>query len=121
MNNIYTFHKNISKDFLKKQMVLNFEIVKYIKFIPKFTIVVCVFRMDDPYKDESIYIKGIDGMIRQLPEYYKNFSLRIYYDDSVMMKDNKYVDVFKNAMKCEHVELIKYDFPQFKKKVHFII
>lgn len=108
------FHENVSKELIKIGIISNFKVVKKINYKPKFVFSTCVFRLIDPYKDESIYMKGLMSMVSNFHNYFEKLSVRIYYDNSVLNKDNKWDKIFDILLMSEHVELIKYDFPQFR-------
>jgi hypothetical protein len=95
-------------------IVSEFNITKNITYVPGYTFVMVIFRLEDPYRNDLNYISGMFFILKHFPKYFKNFSLRIYYDDSVLMKDNKWNELFQTLLMSKYVELIRYNFPQFK-------
>ena len=75
--------------------------------------------MNKPYKNDIKYVNGIYNMLK----YYRNnkpeFKFRIYYDDSVLKKDNKWQDMFNMLLQQNDIDLIKYEFKQFKESPVF--
>ena len=115
MTNFEIFHRDAEKYF--KQYGIN-AIFKRIKDTtikkPDLIVSVCVFRMPDPYKDESTYIKGLNILLDNFDKAAPNTILRIYYDDSVILKDDKWEFLIKKAKDSIFVQLVHYKFPQFK-------
>lgn len=116
MSNLEIFHANIEKEFAKAGIKSKFTIFKTADVKnPKVIINVSVFRMPDPYKDESLYIDGLSLLLDNLDKTLKNCVLRIYYDDSVTKKDDKWKPIIEKAKTKKFVQMVHYDFPQFKK------
>jgi hypothetical protein len=58
----------------------------YIEPKNKYNIVsVVVFRLKDNYKSSMQYYNGLKILIEKFPKLLKNFYLRIYYDDSIIL------------------------------------
>ena len=120
MSKLKTFHTNVIKEFKKVGIDCELNIIKESTITnPLFINCICVFRMPDPYKDETIYINGLNLMLDNFQKVAPNSILRIYYDDSVIKKDNKWNFLIKKAKDKAFTEIIHYDFKQFKKPNSF--
>lgn len=117
--NIKLFHINATKKLKKIGIISKFTIIKSINFIPDFKFVLSLFRLEDPYRDDSEYVDGLFYILKNFTNIFKNTAIKIYFDDSVLLKDNTWADLFKYILSLDYVELIKYDFPQFKKSNSF--
>jgi uncharacterized protein YlaN (UPF0358 family) len=116
MSNLKIFHSAIERELDKVGIQSKFTITKEATVkLCQISIVVSIFRMEDPYKDESQYTNGLGFLIDNLPKYIKGCVLRIYYDSSITKKDDKWVPILDKAKSAPFVQLIHYDFPQFKK------
>jgi hypothetical protein len=64
------------------------------------------------YKDTTKYENGMLLLLRNFRKLIPNAFLRIHYDSSVLSSWKHIID---EAKQLDHVELVYYDFPQFKK------
>lgn len=120
MSNLKIFHESITKDFKKAGIDSKFTIVKDSKIKnPSLISSFCVFRMPDPYKDESMYINGLNTILDNFDKVMPKAVARIYYDDSVTKKDNKWKFLLDKAKTKDFVQLVHYEFKQFKKPNSF--
>ena len=116
---IKKFHDCVTKEFAKVKLDASFEIVKDCSIKSNVVFVFTMFRMNKPYKNDNIYTDGLIKNIEHIKKYMKNSIVRIYYDDSILKKDDSWRDLFKELCKDKYVQLIKYDFKQFKESTVF--
>ena len=120
MTNLSIFHTNIEKRLKEVGVDSKFTITKESSIkLPKVVLLVSVFRIPDPYKNESLYTNGLSMLLDNLEKCIKNCVLRIYYDDSILKKDNKWKHIVDKAQSKLFTEMVHYEFPQFKKKNSF--
>ncbi len=116
MTELERFHSAIDHELNKAGIQSKFTIIKESTVKTKQVVLnTSIFRMPDPYKDESSYIDGLMLLMDNISKYIKGGVLRIYYDDSVIKKDDKWLPIIEKAKNTQFVQLIHYDFPQFKK------
>ena len=108
------FHDCVTKEFKKVNLDATFEITKNSENKYDIVFSMVMFRLNVPYKKEDEYKNGIKEIIKCVPKIVKNSALRFYYDDSLFHKDNSWQELFNLLMDTPCVELIKYDFKQFK-------
>lgn len=116
---IKKFHDCVTKEFAKVKLSASFDIVKDCKIKSSIVFVFTIFRMNKPYKDDSIYTEGLKKNIADIKKYVKNSIIRIYYDDSVLKKDDSWCTLFKKLCSDRYIQLIKYNFKQFKENAVF--
>lgn len=120
MSKIVLFHKDIENEFKKAGINGKFTIIKDTKEKnSKLLVSLCVFRMPDPYKDESMYIGGLTIFLDNFARLMPKCTLRIYYDDSVLMKDDRWEHLIEKAKTKPFTQILHYSFPQFKKPDSF--
>ena len=81
------YHDIVTKEFALKNIIAKFKVIK--ESNQKGMIIsVCAFRINKPYKDETMYREGI---INAATGYNKhmNCTFRVYYDKSIY-KDNEW-------------------------------
>jgi hypothetical protein len=116
---IKKFHDCVTKEFAKVKLDMSFEIVKDTHIKSNVVFVFTMFRLKNPYKDDIIYTAGLIKNIEHIKKYVENSIIRIYYDDSILKKDDSWRDLFKQLCDDKYVQLIKYDFKQFKESTVF--
>lgn len=111
---IQNFHEKASRALAERGIVAEFEILKCIPYMPRTTFVCALFRLENPYSDDKNYVSGMFRLIKDLPQRFQNFSLRVYLDDSVLGKDDSWRPLYDELFKHEFITVIRYNFPQFK-------
>lgn len=104
------------------------KLVKYYKEpTERYNIIsVSVFRLSTVYKPAQKYYQGLDELASSFQKYFLDMYLRIYYDNSVIEPTHEiesintevrehWIPLFDKLKKMEHVQLIKYEHPDFTK------
>ena len=117
---IKLFHKDVEYMFKKVGIDAKFTIIKTSNIKnPTIVMAMAAFRMPDPYKDESKYTNGLNLIFDNYEKIMPKSILRIYYDNSVLKKDDTWRFIIEKAKKTPFVELILFEFKQFKVKNSF--
>jgi hypothetical protein len=111
---IAEFHEKVSDELQKIHIESDFKIMKNIKYAPKIVFIIGIFRLEDPYKADDHYKKGLEWILENFPKFFQSLSIRIYFDDSLLLKNDDWHAIYKRLLSSTCVELIKYNFPQFK-------
>lgn len=117
--NIKKFHDCVTKEFNKIKLNVSFDIVKNTNIKTNIVFIFTMFRMNKPYKNDIEYTEGLIKNISCINTYIKNSIIRIYYDDSILKKDNTWKPMYDKLMKMSNTQLINYDFKQFKENSVF--
>lgn len=117
MSKLEQFHKNIEDEFSAKGINCTLTTISRAKNpSPKVVISVCAFRLQDPYKDETVYKNGLLTLLDNMDKLYPGVVLLLYHDESVLKKDNSWKFIIDKAKQKNFVELVQYDFKDFKMK-----
>jgi hypothetical protein len=108
------FHSSVTKELKKIGLTAEFEFIKKINYKADLIFVASLFRMNNPYKSDLKYTEGLLDILRVFPRHFKNMCIRLYIDDSILGKDDKWNDFYDKVLKNPHIEIIKYTFKQFK-------
>jgi hypothetical protein len=108
------FHDNITKELKKINLDIKFKFIKKIDYKPDVIFVCSIYRLENPYKNDLKYTEGLKEIIHHFPLHFPKMCLRIYIDNSFLKKDESWVDFYNLLIKTKFVELIQYDFQQFK-------
>lgn len=84
----------------------------------------CVFRLKDNYKSIDNYYNGLRNLVDKIPYMFKNFYLRIYFDNSIIKPKydseiinkeiiKKWIPLINKLKKIDYIQLIKYEHPDF--------
>ena len=114
MDNLVKFHNNISAELKKYKINAEFQIVKNVKYKYKTVFSTCIFRLNNPYKNDLIYTNGFLQLLNALPKFYEDCVIRLYFDNSLLGKDNLWKNFYNKLIKHKHLQLIKYNFNQLK-------
>ena len=99
--------------------ICNFTPLFKIDYTIKKNIIACCFfkRYNSYYKDFSKYIDGLQALYNTVLKFYKDFSIRLFIDNSIF-KDK---DIMSKLNKLNKLEMVLYDCPIFKKDdIHHI-
>ena len=102
----------------------NINIIKHkeIKRKCEFLVCTCAFRMETGYKNQDLYIDGLERKIEGLKKIFKKYNLifRLYYDNSITRLDypkkefnegnKKWLLALDRLAKLDFVELYEYDY-----------
>lgn len=120
MTNLEKFCINVEKEFNAAGIPCSLTLIKNSKNkSPKIIVSFCAFRIPDPYKDESLYINGLNLLFDNFSKVLPNAVMLLLYDDSVLLKDNKWKPIIEKGKTKDFVQMVKYDFPQYKIKDTF--
>lgn len=120
MSNLESFCANVEKEFNTAGIQCSLTPIKNSKNkSPKVIVSFCAFRISDPYKDESVYMNGLGLLFDNFSKVMPNAVMRLFYDDSILMKDNKWKLIMEKGKTKDYVQLVHYSFPQFKMKDTF--
>jgi hypothetical protein len=110
------FYENIENMFIDNGIDCKFSVEKEVKGKPKIPIIVSasMFRMPNPYKDESKYKDGVILLAQNIRKAIPKSFLRIHYDSSIFDKDASWTNIMMALKQMPHVELVYFDFPQFQ-------
>lgn len=117
MSNLY---ENIMLELSFVGIESKFTVIKSprINYTPEIIFIASIFRIKDPYKNDNKYKTGLKWIIDNFPKHF-NMALRIFIDDSIMSKDNEWSDLYDSMLKTDFIEIIHYDFPQFKDELGY--
>lgn len=84
-----------------------------------------IFLVEKSYKSTLKYYNGLKLLSENFDKVAKGYYLRIYYDDSVIKLihsdeinkevKEKWIPLFKDLERKKNIQLVHYDYPQFKK------
>ena len=101
----------IIKEYLSKNIICQWEIIKKNKPLTNYNIISCVFFIKkEAYKDITYYTNGLINIINNFSNIFINFRLRIYYDETVI----NILDTLLKDKNLDNIELYKYNIKLFK-------
>jgi len=85
---------------------------------------VALFRMPNPYKNTKIYYDGLKDLVRETAQFYPEWRMRIYFDESVITKrhenpiirkevNERWRPFLKELLKSKHVQLVQFTVDAF--------
>lgn len=92
--------------------ICNFTPLFEIDYTEKKNIISCCFfkRNDSYYKDFSKYINGLESLYYNVTKYYKDYSVRLFIDNSIYTDKS----IMIKLEKLKKLEMVLYDCPTYK-------